>query len=126
MSKFSELSDCELATMKCIWDAAEPVSAQEIMEQLKVVYGLEYKDTTVYTFIKKLREKGFVDSYRKGITYYAAIRSEEEYRSQQLRRTEDFWFKGSSSKLLSALVKTKKVSAEERRELRQVVDELGG
>ena len=36
MSKFSELSDCELATMKCIWDAAEPVSAQEIMEQLNI------------------------------------------------------------------------------------------
>ena len=72
MSKFSELSDCELATMKCIWDAAEPISAQEIMEQLKIVYGLEYKDTTVYTFIKKLKEKGFVDSYRKGVTYYLA------------------------------------------------------
>ena len=124
MSKFSELSDCELATMKCIWDAAEPISAQEIMEQLKNVYGLEYKDTTVFTFIKKLKEKGFVDSYRKGVTYYVAKRSEEEYRSQQLRRTEDFWFKGSSSKLLSALVKTKKVSQEERRELRRVIDDL--
>ena len=105
MSKFSELSDCELATMKCIWDAAEPISAQEIMEQLKIVYGLEYKDTTVYTFIKKLKEKGFVDSYRKGVTYYLAKRSEEDYRTQQL-------------------VKTKKVTPEERRELRRVIDDL--
>ena len=110
--------------MKCIWDAAEPISAQEIMEQLKIVHGLEYKDTTVYTFIKKLKEKGFVDSYRKGVTYYLAKRSEEDYRTQQLRRTEDFWFKGSSSRLLSALVKTKKVTPEERRELRRVIDDL--
>lgn len=124
MYKRSELSECELVTMKCIWDAKEPITCQEIMEQLRNVYGLDYKDTTVYTFLKNLKSKGFVSSYRKGVTYYQPIREEEEYRSEQLRKSENFWFKGSATKMVSALFQSKKVSAEEKMELRRMIDEL--
>ena len=57
MTKRSELSECELITMKCIWDAKEPITCQEIMQKLLVEYELEYKDTTVYTFLKNLKER---------------------------------------------------------------------
>lgn len=124
MTKRSELSECELITMKCIWDAKEPITCQEIMQKLRVEYDLEYKDTTVYTFLKNLKEKGFVSSFRKGLTYYEPLRDEQEYRDEQLRKTQDFWFDGSSSKLISALFQMKKMNQADKEELKRMIDEL--
>lgn len=124
MKMRSELSECELTTMKCVWDAGEPVTCQQIMERLQQEYGLEYKDTTVYTFLKNLKNKGFVCSYRSGLTYYKAIRDEEEYRNEQLSKTEKFWFDGSTAKMMSALLQVKKMSSEERKELKRLIDGL--
>ena len=124
MYKRSELSECELVTMKCIWDANRPITCQEIMEQLRTVYELDYKDTTVYTFLKNLKNKGFVTSYRKGLTYYEPLRKEEEYRNEQLKKNQKFWFKGSATSMVAALFQTKKVSPEEKEELRRMIDEL--
>lgn len=124
MNKRNELSECELITMKCIWDAGEPITCQQIMEKLRNVYNLDYKDTTVYTFLKNLKEKGFVTSYRRGLTYYEPVRSEQEYRDEQLKKAEDFWFNGSSFKLMSALFQMKKMNKKEREELKRMIDEL--
>ena len=33
MKRRSELSECELITMKCIWDAKKPVTCQKVREQ---------------------------------------------------------------------------------------------
>lgn len=124
MFKRSELSECELITMKCIWDAAEPITCHEIMEKLKNGYGLVYKDTTVYTFLKNLREKGFVDSYKKGVTYYMPKRDEQSFRDEQLKKTKDFWFNGSAPMLVSALFQAKQMSQKEKDELKRMIDEL--
>lgn len=120
----SELSECELIAMKCVWDHKEPVTCQQVMTQLREEYGLVYKDTTVYTFLKNLKDKGFVESKKQGLTYYSAIRDEKEYRDEQLRKTEKFWFGGSASRLMSALFQAKKVTKEEKAELKKLIDEL--
>lgn len=120
----SELSECELITMKCIWDEKEPTTCHEIMDKLRNEYGLDYKDTTVYTFLKNLKMKGFVDSYRKGVTFYLPIRDEVEYRNEQLRRMEKFWFQNSASKMMAALFQAKPLSKEEKEELKRMIHEL--
>ena len=124
MRKRTELSECELITMKCIWDAKEPITCQQIMEKLKMEYDLEYKDTTVYTFLKNLKDKGFVSSFRNGITYYEAIRNEQEYRNEQLNKAKDFWFNGSYSALVSALFQMKTMNKDDKEELKRIIDEL--
>ena len=124
MNLRSELSEFELATMKCVCDAEEPVTCQQVIERLRTEYGMDYKDTTVYTFLNNLKAKKFITSKRKGLTYYKAIRSEEEYRNEQLAMTEKFWFGGSPAKLVSALLQGKKVSKEEKEELKRLIDEL--
>ena len=73
----TEISQCELTVMKCIWDLKSEVTCAQVMEKLKEDYGLIYKDTTVYTFLKNLINKGFVTSEKKGITYYTPVRSEK-------------------------------------------------
>ncbi|CCY59280.1 putative uncharacterized protein [Clostridium sp. CAG:632] len=120
----AELSECELLTMKCIWDAGEPVTCHQIMDQLREKYGLVYKDTTVYTFLKCLKGKGFVASQRKGVTYYWSLRSEVEYRNDQLRKAEDFWFNGSAVSFVSTLFEIRELKAEEKEEIKKLIDEL--
>ncbi|HCT92383.1 MAG TPA: hypothetical protein DF613_13565 [Lachnospiraceae bacterium] len=122
MGRFSELSDCELTTMKCIWDSAEPVTAHEIIRQLKKNYGLNYKESTVYTFLKKLKDKGFANSYRQGVTFYFPIREEEEYRSLHLNRARDFWFKGSTTEMVRELFRLKPPTPEERDILMEILE----
>ncbi len=122
--KHSELTECEQTVMKCIWDAEEPVTCAQIMEELKGKYGLDYKDTTVYTFLKSLKDKEFVESERRGVTYYTAIKEEEKYREEVLRKTEKFWFGSSSSRMISTLLRAKDLSGEEREEIKRMIDEL--
>ena len=125
MGRFSELSDCELTTMKCIWDSGEPVTAHEIIRQLKRDYGLDYKESTVYTFIKKLKDKGFAKSYHDGVTFYFPIRNEEEYRGAHLNQARDFWFKGSTVDMVCELFRLKHPTPEERDTLMKVLEQSG-
>lgn len=120
MNKFKRnpLSECELLTMKCVWDAqGEPITCHEIMQKMREEYGLDYRDTTVYTFLSKLKEKGFVKSYRKKTTYYIPLRSEEEYRSEQMRKQKNFWFGGSTAQMVQALCKDEEEISDAEREL---------
>lgn len=122
--KHAELTECEQTVMKCIWDAGQPMTCAQIIEELKGKYGLDYKDTTVYTFLKSLKEKNFVESERKGVTYYRAKKDEEKYREEVLKKTEKFWFGSSSSKMISTLLRAKDLSGEERKEIKRLIDEL--
>lgn len=124
VGKLSELSDCELLTMKCIWDAGESVTASEVITALRESYDLKYKDTTVYTFIQKLKDKGFVDSYRRGVTFYFPVRDKAEFCSQRLLKEKDFWFDGSTSDMISAIIQASELSDEEKEKIKKLVDEL--
>lgn len=119
-----KLSECELTVMKCIWDEKTPVTCSQIMEQLRTKYGLDYKDTTVYTFLKALKEKGFIVSERKGVTYYSIKKPEEEYRQEILKNMEKFWFGGSALKMMAALLHSKDIGEEEREEIKRMIDGL--
>lgn len=120
--KRSELSEYELTTMKCIWDAGEPVTCQEIMEKLRKEYGLDYQDTTVYTYLKKLKQKGFISSYRRGVIFFEAVRSEEEYRNEQIEKMKQLWFKGSRKNMIAGIFEAGPFSPEEKEEIKKVID----
>lgn len=120
--KRSELSECELVVMKCIWDEKKPVTCAQIIEQLREKYDLDYKDTTVYTFLKTLKEKGFIQSERRGVTCYSPIKREEAYREEVLKKTEKFWFGGSSLQMITTLLQAEDLSSEEREEIKRMID----
>ena len=120
----SELSECELIVMKCVWDGNGNITCAEVIEKLKTKYGLDYAETSVYTFLKNLKNKGFLETYKDRITRFKPIRSEEEYRDAMLKKSIDFWFDGSTSQLVSAAVKTKKINDKEKSELQKIVKKL--
>lgn len=120
----AEISECELTTMKCVWDAGEPVTCQYVLETLRDKYGMVYKDTTVYTFLKNLKTKGFIDSKKNGITYFYPIRDEIEFRDKQLKKAQTFWFGGSFVNHVTALCKLQKLTKEDKEEIQKMLDEM--
>ena len=117
----AELTDCELTVMKIIWDAGEPITCGEIQEQLRNTYNLVYKDTTVYTFLKNLREKCFVDTYRRGVTFFVPIRNQEEYRKDIMQRMKKFWYNDDISFFLTSVGQDENFDEKDIAKLRRIV-----
>lgn len=97
------LTNCEEIIMKTIWDgvkeSAEGITCAEIRNVIESLYGIAYKDTTVYTFLTHLVDKGFVTTHRKGILFFEPAISEEEYLVSKFRQLNQLWFHGNKDKL---------------------------
>ena len=75
----TDLSDRELLVMKCLWDAASPMTVSELIERIQQEYDIAYKETTVYTFLKRLKDKNYVTSYKKGSSHFSPTGEENDY-----------------------------------------------
>ena len=120
-----EMSGCETLIMKIVWSSEEDLSTPEIMDQLKLRYGKDYARTTVVTFIQRLAEKGFVNTYKKGrVSYVHSLRSQAKYQENFIQEAEEFWFDGDAGYLFSTLCKVKKLSKKEVDDIQKMLDEL--
>lgn len=101
-----ELTKVEQIVMKCIWDFEEPPFCRDVIERLKTKYGLDYSQTTVYTFLKNLTQKGYISVQKKHhISTFEPTISKEKYLNSYLNEINDFWFDGSSSGFTKAVKK---------------------
>ena len=119
-----KLSDSEEIVMRCVWDAKEPIGLMDVVEACKN-YDRDWKQQTVSTFLNRLIQKGYVDSYRKGRSYmYSALIDQEEYLNSQMSGLLNFWGSKSIGALVSAFGKTTSINKEDLLELREMLDEL--
>ncbi|EHJ52181.1 BlaI/MecI/CopY family transcriptional regulator [Streptococcus macacae] len=117
------LPDTEFLVMKAVWQCPElPVSTHDIMKHLPNDRG--WKPQTVLTLLKRLADKGFLESERKGKErFYTPIISEADYLAIE---TDNFMkrYKGNSiSSLVRTFFTSNDVSAEELEELRHLLEE---
>ena len=101
-----ELSFREELVMSILWEGGKDgMSCAEVLEQLQKRYGLTYRDTTVYTFLKNLVEKKYVSKKRVRVTMYIPNmeKSKESYIDQKVGELIDIWFDGDREKLLKYL-----------------------
>ena len=116
------LSECELVTMRCVWNLKERATAFNVINMLAEDYGMQYKETTVYTFLKKLREKGFVKTRRQGVTYYIPLVDEESYKKEMAKKLVNFWFNGDAAGALKAVAEGEHLTRKQAREVRATLD----
>lgn len=120
-----DLSNSEKPIMKIIWCAEGDIALLELIEQLRVQFGKDYARTTVTTFLKKLSDKGYVRTYVKGNNSYVhPLISMESYRREVMRRDSEFWFGGNFSDALASMLWKRKVSGEEIRKMKEMLDDL--
>lgn len=119
-----QLSACETVIMKAVWDYEGDIPLQKLMDVLKTDYHKEYARTTVATFLTRLSNKGFVETYRKGrISFTHPLKDEYDYKTKLMRQEVDFWFDGDDVELLCALFRTKKPTEEVKERIRRAMDE---
>ena len=117
-------TDSELAILRVLWDRG-PSTVKQVNRVLN-----EEKETGYTTTLKLLQimtEKGLVvrDASDWAHVYEAAF-TEERTQKQLLRDLLQKAFAGSTGKLVLRALSAKKVSAEERAEIRKLLDELEG
>ena len=119
----TELSECELVAMKCIWDMDGAAPCKDVMDRMREAYGMDYKITTVYTLLTKLAEKGFVRQERMSgkVSFYEAECSQEEYMFRELEMIKDFWFSGSTAAFIKSLVTELEMTGPEKEEVASIL-----
>jgi predicted transcriptional regulator len=118
-----DVTDAELAILQALWDRG----ALTIRQLTELLYprGGTAQYATVQKLLERLEDKGYVRRDRQP----AAHRFQAALRREDLigRRLQDVATKlcgGSLTPLLTHLVRARRLSARERQELRDLIDEL--
>ena len=118
-----DVTETELAILQVLW-RSDPSTTRQITE---VLYpgGTMSHYATVQSLLLRLQAKGLVARSRRGkANVFAAAVQPEVVMGRRLARLAKEFCKGSLSPRLTPLVKSRGLSAEERRQLRQLLDAL--
>lgn len=118
----AKLTPKEEELMRMLWERG-PIA----VSQLAAAYPEPRPHVnTVSTVLRRLEAKGFVDHSEAGGTFmYFAVPQKEEFRSKSLGDFIKNYFGGSYFGAVSALVEEEKISADELKELLDIVERKG-
>jgi BlaI family penicillinase repressor len=113
-------TDGELAILRVLWDRG-PSTVRQVHDVLSRERPTAY--TTALKLLQIMTEKGLVrrDEADRTHVYHSRL-SEEQTQRQLVRDLVDRAFGGSSSKLVMQALATKRASAEELTEIRQLLN----
>ncbi len=115
-----KLQDSEIKVMDVLWRRGD-LPARDIAAQLKIQIG--WNVNTTYTLIKRCAAKGAIERIEPGFICHALV-PKEQVQQEETQELIDKVFDGSADKLFAALVGGKRVSAEQLKRLRDMIDEL--
>lgn len=114
------LGETEMEVLNHVWSLGEASVAEVrelILKDRKVAY------TTVMTVMKNLADKKYLKYRKEGLSYiYSAAIKPEDVRYNLVDRLVDKVFHGSPKDLVQALVQNEKLSDEERKEIKKMID----
>jgi BlaI family penicillinase repressor len=119
-----EVTEKELAILQVLWNQG-PATIRRITETVYPQGGTS-KYATVQKLLERLEEDGYVSRDRSGPAHtFAAAVDREGLIGRRLQAVAEELCGGSLTPLLTHLVRHKKLTARERRELRTLIDDLG-
>ena len=117
-----KLTPRELAIMEIVWDRGD-ATVRDVHDALSRRRKVAY--TTVMTLMNILTTKGHLTCSRDERAYvYSSTRPRHHAVARLVSDFVDRVFAGSAQPLLLHLVKHEKLTADERAELRRIIDEL--
>ncbi len=118
-----DLPDAELAVLQVLWQRG-PATIRQLTDHL-YPGGSDAHYATVQKLLDRLEAKEFVSRERAGVPHvFSAAVSRDEFIGRRLESVAERLCGGSLTPLLTNLVRSKRLSARERRELRRLMDEL--
>ncbi|MBX3441779.1 MAG: BlaI/MecI/CopY family transcriptional regulator [Planctomyces sp.] len=118
-----DVTDAELAILQVLWGR----EAATVRDLAQTLYPRETASdlATVQKLLKRLEEKGCVERDRQQWPHMFRPRlNREELIGRRLRDTANDLCNGALTPLLTHLVRTSPLSAEERQELRELLDQF--
>ena len=117
-----QLTKAEEEVMQILWDLKESNVAAIIdeMPEPKPAYN------TVSTIVRNLEEKGYVAHQAFGKTHqYFPVVTKEVYKKQFMNTATQKFFDNSYKSMVSFFAKEEKISAEELREILEIIEKKG-
>jgi BlaI family transcriptional regulator, penicillinase repressor len=116
------LTPNELAIMKVIW-RHEKTTVRAVYETLREQRPIAY--TTVMTMMNILEEKGYLKKVRVDRAYvYRPARAQQQVVKQMVTDLVDRVFDGAAAALLVHLAKDNRLSKDERKKMRRIIEEM--
>ena len=116
------LTPHELAIMKVIW-RLKKATVRDVYETLREQRPIAY--TTVMTMMNVLEEKGYLSKARVDRAYlYRPTRSQQQVLRQMVADFVDRVFDGAAASLFLHLAKDNRLSKDERRSIRRMIEEM--
>ena len=115
------VTDAELAVLQLLWERG-PSAVRQVAD---VIYpgGGPSEYATAHRLLERLEDKGYVRRQKvQGVYAFRAAVDREAVLGQQLETLVERMCGGSLQPLLSTLVKSKRLSADELRELLDLVE----
>ena len=112
------LTEAEESVAELIWQRGG-MSSGELVSLC--AQQLDWKKSTTYTMLKRLEGKGVLRNENGQVT---ALISREEYQSLQGCRFIDGSFGGSLTSFLTVFTRKRKLSGEEIRQLREMIEQF--
>jgi BlaI family transcriptional regulator, penicillinase repressor len=117
------VSDAELEVLKVLW-AAGPATVRDVAAALrrqrrKLAYN------TVLTLLSRLRDKGYVEADRRETAHlFRAVVTRDDLLGSSLAALAERVCDGTASPLVHALVKSRRLSADDIAHFRKLLDDL--
>lgn len=118
-----DVTDAELAILESLWAEGES-SIRQLTDRLYPEGSVSHY-ATVQKLLERLEGKKYVDRSRNAIPHqFRAAVAREELIGRRLQATAEKLCGGSLTPLIMHLVRNNRLSSTERRELRELIDEL--
>lgn len=116
------ISEAESRVMQVLWQHS-PLGAGDIIQAL--AESTDWQDKTVKTLLNRLLRKGAIDAVRDGRRYlYSPLLGRDAWQAEESRNLLDRAFDGRLTPMLAHFSRHEKLSDEDVRELRQLVDAI--
>ncbi|MBC8471714.1 MAG: BlaI/MecI/CopY family transcriptional regulator [Planctomycetes bacterium] len=116
-----DLGKLQRAVIEVVWELGE-ASVHQVRKQLALKKKLAY--TTVLTALQKLEKAGWLRHRNEGKTYvYIPTRTREEAGASSVRKFMERMFDGNALLMFQHLMRQSRLSDNELRELRNMIDE---
>jgi predicted transcriptional regulator len=118
-----DVSDAQLAVLQVLWDSG-PATIRQLTDVLYPGGGTAQYGT-VQKLLERLEEKGHVRRQRAGVAHtFAAVIARDDLIGRRLQEMAEKLCGGSLTPLLTHLVRAQRLSADERQQLRDLIDRL--
>ena len=126
MRNYIAFSPSERRVMEVLWESDRPLRASEVAAKLEPVTGWQL--TTVRTFLVRLEKKGAIEvgplpDSKDSIHYYRPKLGENDIRLAEGESCLNQFFGGNVSGLLASFIESGRISDEELRRIRRLIDE---